>query len=112
MSRVSALGLALALGAASPLAGSARAGLSGSAFDSPLPDQLLPLEKAEYIYNGRHYCWYEDGWRGPGWYWCGRAYQEGVGWGGAYGWNGWSAMHGGAYHPRRRHGAGDQGGGR
>jgi len=102
----------LALGAASLVAGSAQAGLSDSAFVASLPDQLQPFEYAEFIYNGRQYCWYDDGWRGPGWYWCGRAYHEGVGWGGAYGWNGWRTMHGGAYRrgERHRHGADDQGG--
>ena len=82
-------GLALALGAASTLAGPAQAGISGSAFVAPLPDQLLPLEKAQFVLNGRNYCWYDAGWQGPGWYWCGYAYRTGLGWGGGYGWNGW-----------------------
>jgi|BogFormECP03_OM3_1039632.scaffolds.fasta_scaffold108003_1 hypothetical protein len=43
MSRKLALGLALALGAASPLGGPAQAAVSDSAFILPLPDQLLPL---------------------------------------------------------------------
>ena len=105
MSQRLALGLALALGAVSPFAGAAHAGLSDSAFVAPLSDQLQPLENADFIYNGRQYCWYEDGWRGPGWYWCGYAHWEGAGWGGAYGWNGWRTMHGGSYRrvpPRRR----------
>jgi hypothetical protein len=82
MSQKLALGLALALGAVSPFAGAAHAGLSDSAFVAPLSDQLQPLENADFIYNGRQYCWYEDGWRGPGWYWCGYAHWEGAGWGG------------------------------
>jgi hypothetical protein len=98
MSRKLALGLALAFGAGLPPAGSAQAGLSDRALVAPLPDQLLPLENVEFIYNGRQYCWHEDGWRGPGWYWCGRAYHEGVGWGGAYGWNGWLSLRGGGYY--------------
>jgi hypothetical protein len=113
MSRTLALGLALGLGAASPpAAGSAQAALSDSAFVAPVSDQLLPVEKAEFIYNGRQYCWYEDGWRGPGWYWCGSGDREGVGWGGAYGWNGWRTMHGGSYRHGARHqgDAEDQGG--
>jgi apolipoprotein N-acyltransferase len=111
MSRKLALGLALALCAASPFAASAQAGLSDSAL-APLRDQLLPLETAQFIYNGRQYCWYEDGWRGPGWYWCGQAYHEGVGWGGAYGWNGWRTVHSGGYRHGAHHraGADDQGG--
>jgi hypothetical protein len=88
MSRRLALGLALALGAATSLGGPAQAGVSGSAFIAPLSDQLLPLEKAQFVLNGRNYCWYDDGWQGPGWYWCGYAYRTGYGWGGGYGWNG------------------------
>lgn len=103
MSQEPALGLALALGAASALAGSAQAGLSEGLFVAPLPEQFMPLEKAQFIYNGRNYCWYEDGWRGPGWYWCGQAHREGVGWGGAYGWNGWRTMHGGGYRRGAHH---------
>jgi hypothetical protein len=113
MSRSLALGLALGLGAASPpAAGCAQAALSDSAFVAPVSDQLLRVEKAEFIYNGQQYCWYEDGWRGPGWYWCGYAHWEGAGWGGAYGWNGWRTMHGGSYRHGARHqgDAEDQGG--
>lgn len=29
------------------------------------------LEQTQFIYGGRNYCWYDDGWRGPGYYWCG-----------------------------------------
>jgi hypothetical protein len=42
-----------------------------------------------YLWGGRQYCWYDGGWRGPGYYWCGYAYRRGLGWGGGYGWNGW-----------------------
>lgn len=42
-----------------------------------------------YIFGGRRYCWYDSGWNGPGWYWCGYAYRRGLGWGGGYGWHGW-----------------------
>ena len=37
-----------------------------------------------YVYEGRRYCWYDDGWRGPGWYWCGYQSRRGYGWGGGY----------------------------
>lgn len=63
-------------------------------------DQPL-LEKAQYIYGGRHYCWYDLGWRGPGFYWCGYGARRGYGWGGGVGWHGWS--HGG-YRGGYRHG--------
>jgi hypothetical protein len=46
-------------------------------------------EQAQFLWGGRNYCWYDDGWQGPGWYWCGYAYRAGFGWGGPVGWNGW-----------------------
>lgn len=49
----------------------------------------LPIEKTQYIYGGHDYCWYDGGWHGPGWYWCGYAYNRGWGWGGPGGWRGW-----------------------
>jgi hypothetical protein len=42
-----------------------------------------------YVFGGRRYCWYFDGWHGPGWYWCGYRWRRGYGWGGGYGWHGW-----------------------
>lgn len=67
------------------------------------------VELAQFIYLGRNYCWYPDGWRGPGWYWCGYAWRTGFGWGGGYGWRGWrggfrggpgfhGGFHGGVHH--------------
>jgi hypothetical protein len=47
------------------------------------------LENAQFIFEGRRYCWYDVGWNGPGWYWCGYALRRGFGWGGAEGWRGW-----------------------
>jgi hypothetical protein len=69
------------------------------------------LEKAQYYWGGRHYCWY-DGWNGPGYYWCGYGWRSGFGWGGGYGWRGWGGGyrgggHGGGYY----HGGGGHGGG-
>ena len=43
-----------------------------------------------YVHEGRRYCFYFDGWHGPGWYRCGFAWRRGFGWGGVYGWNDWS----------------------
>jgi hypothetical protein len=56
-----------------------------------------------YVHEGRRYCFYFDGWHGPGWYRCGFAWRQGIGWGGVYGWNSWS------YGPweRRHHRHGD-----
>lgn len=59
--------------------------------------QGLPVEDAQVrIHHGRRYCFYPDGWHGPGWYRCGYAWQRGLGWGGAYGWNQW-------WFPRHHH---------
>jgi hypothetical protein len=44
---------------------------------------------AVYVVEGRHYCFYFQGWHGPGWYRCGFAHRRGFGWGGVYGWQGW-----------------------
>ena len=38
------------------------------------------VEKTQYVYGGRRYCWYDNGWQGPGWYWCGYAFRQGFGW--------------------------------
>jgi len=37
------------------------------------------VERARFIWLGRHYSRYDDGWRGPGWYWCGYAFRRGSG---------------------------------
>lgn len=50
----------------------------------------LPLETVQYYHNKRRYCWHWDGWKGPGWYWCGYHKRRGYGWGGGTGWNKWS----------------------
>jgi hypothetical protein len=80
------LALALAAGIALPLAGSAEAAMGGA-----LPTtEILPVENAQFFFLGHNFCWYDDGWQGPGWYWCGYAWNNGYGWGGAEGWNGWN----------------------
>jgi hypothetical protein len=51
---------------------------------------LAIIENAQvFVWQGRRYCWYDDGWRGPGFYWCGYARRHGLGWGGGSGWHGW-----------------------
>src|ERR1700756_5374484 len=61
----------------------------------PIADQgalktdLGGIEKTQYFFGGRQYCWYPAGWHGPGWYWCGYAFRRGFGWGGGFGWHGW-----------------------
>jgi hypothetical protein len=73
------------------------------------------LQDVQYFWGGRNYCWYDGGWHGPGYYWCGYAGRRGLGWGGGYGWHGWG--HGGRYHGagfdvhRQHFGGGDHHGG-
>ncbi|MCP1998207.1 hypothetical protein [Nitrobacter winogradskyi] len=70
----------------------------------PSPTAIQPVQ---FFYGGRNYCWYNMGWRGPGFYWCGFASRRGMGWGGGAGWRGWD--HRGGRHfggPPHRHGPG------
>jgi hypothetical protein len=98
----SAAGAALAGAALTAFAAIATlgAGASGRAEAAPLAApgalhaaiiRLALREQAQFIYLGRPYCWYPYGWAGAGWYWCGYGTRAGLGWGGAYGWNGWIA---------------------
>jgi Chaperone of endosialidase len=63
-------------------------------------DRIEVTDRVQYTYQGRGYCWYDNGWNGPGWYVCGQYRTRGVGWGGAAGWRGWTvrggAVRGGA----------------
>src|SRR5262245_20328992 len=53
-------------------------------------DALSMVDNVQaYVVDGRRYCWFDDGWQGPGWYWCGYPWRYGYGWGGGYGWRGW-----------------------
>ena len=73
------LALAISAGMALPLAGSAQAAMGGA-----LPStQILPVEQAQFFFLGHNFCWYDDGWQGPGWYWCDYAWNTGYGWGAA-----------------------------
>src|SRR5271166_6373055 len=115
MLRRLALSLAVAAGLILPLEDSASAAIGVGAFAAPASlAQTSPIVDVQYAYGGRNYCYYEGGWKGPGWYWCGYAYRTGYGWGGAYGWRGWhyagarAAVRHGAYHGAAagyRHGA-------
>ena len=52
-------------------------------------DELAPVETVQFSWRGRRFCWYDTGWRGPGWYECGFRWRRGLGWGGPIGWRGW-----------------------
>jgi hypothetical protein len=55
-----------------------------------------------YWYSGHRYCWYDGGWHGAGWYWCGENFHQGIGWGGPIGWHWWH-HHGHPFHPHHPH---------
>ena len=76
----------------------AGASLFGSAETAPIvsPNGLFAtadsgnmIEDAHYVWAGKGYCWYDDGWNGAGWYRCGYASRSGKGWGGPQGWHDW-----------------------
>jgi hypothetical protein len=46
-------------------------------------------EPVYYWYRGHRTCWYDDGWNGKGWYWCGEERNRGAGWVGGAGWLWW-----------------------
>jgi hypothetical protein len=62
-------------------------------------------ENVQFFWSGHDYCWYDDGWNGPGWYWCDMYLQSGIGWGGVYGWHNWRGGHPHSYYQggRGRH---------
>lgn len=68
-------------------------GAQAAAFGDPrLQDMASTFsltQDVQFLYSGRRYCFYVDGWRGPGFYWCGYAHRRGRGWGGERGWRGW-----------------------
>lgn len=54
-------------------------------------ETLNVVEHVDYSFGGHRYCWYDGGWHGRGWYWCGYAdaKHKGSGWGGEEGFHGW-----------------------
>jgi len=74
-------------------------------------DRVSAVEKTQFFYLGREYCWYPDGWHGPGFYWCGYNYRAGYGWGGPIGWHGWRGGGGRFVGPRGGRFVGGGGGG-
>src|ERR1700743_3388368 len=85
----------LAIAATATLASPAQAAMAPAPLSAPSVIERVqlpfPFQDAvgQFLFGGRDYCWYDDGWRGPGWYWCGYGYRDGYGWGGGEGFNGW-----------------------
>jgi hypothetical protein len=52
-------------------------------------EHALAQKTQVFVYDDDEYCFYWDGWNGPGWYYCGYEWRSGYGWGGAPGWHGW-----------------------
>ena len=96
--------LAIALSASVFAINADAAPLSGSSVGQAA-DGLSAVEQVQYFYGGRNYCWYPNGWKGPGFYWCGYATRVGLGYGGPVGWRNW-------HHGGRRVGVGHVGVGR
>ena len=106
------------------------AGSAGGLFVAMTAGQTAPLrdesairlqsglvENVDYVWRGKRYCFYDDGWHGPGWYWCGYAYRRGYGWGGGRGFHGWvwhghrgGVVHRGGVHRGGGHSHGGHGG--
>ncbi len=74
------------------------------------PGDVVSLERVQFAFGGHSYCWYDAGWQGPGFYWCGYANRRGLGWGGGDGFHGWHNNHGpAAGHGGPPRGAADHG---
>jgi hypothetical protein len=58
-------------------------------------DDLNIIDNVQYFLGGKRYCFYREGWNGPGWYVCGYNNRSGSGWGGPAGWRGWVVGGGG-----------------
>ncbi len=95
------IGLSILLGVGG--ADTARAMAASRGSGATMAEVPLPLEPAQYDWGGQPYCWYFEGWRGPGWYRCGNPWRRGYGWGGGHGWRGWDVPGWrGEHHGRRR----------
>ena len=66
-------------------------------------DSLKLVEKTQFFIGSQEYCWYDDAWNGPGWYWCGYATRQGFGWGGSSGWHNWDRHHPPVHGPGSSH---------
>jgi hypothetical protein len=67
MFRKLALSLAVATGLIVPPSLPAEAALGVGAFAPPASlAESSPVEKTQFVWGGRRYCWYNSAWRGPG----------------------------------------------
>src|ERR1700722_8206262 len=101
MVRKPVLVLSLLGGAFVPIGDAAQAGVAAglvSGTASPVSQvqlaQFNPLDIPAAIvgglmFGGHNYCWYDTGWQGPGYYWCGEGYYQENEYGGGDGWQGW-----------------------
>src|SRR5450631_3253567 len=65
---------ALAIGGALASAPSQAAVQGGADAMRAASENGALTEQTQFRMGGYDYCWADDGWRGPGWYWCGYAY--------------------------------------
>jgi hypothetical protein len=89
-----------------PIAASQAAPISPQGLKAAAGEQSA-IDQVQYRYAGREYCWYDDGWHGPGFYWCGYRLRTGFGWGGPEGWHGWRSA--GEFRERSRIGVEERG---
>jgi hypothetical protein len=84
---VGAAAVALAMSSSS---GNAMSVNIGAGLKPALDATDMIQKTAVFIVEGYRYCFYFDGWHGPGWYRCGFAWRRNLGWGGEYGWQSWT----------------------
>ena len=84
------LGLAIAAGALLAVSNANAGTFPVNTVGAGGSDLIDRVSVRVYVHEGHRYCFYFNGWHGPGWYRCGYAFRRGVGWGGVYGWNDWS----------------------
>ena len=66
-------------------------------------DAQSPIQEVQFFWNGLQYCWFDFGWRGPGWYVCDYGpWVSGRWWGGPSGFRGWSVARGRRFRPEFR----------
>ena len=66
-------------------------------------DAQSPIQDVQFFWNGLQYCWFDFGWRGPGWYVCDYGpWVTGRWWGGPSGFRGWSVARGRRFRPEFR----------